>query len=173
MGCDLRNLGGMNAKQMAQLRSTSKYMAQFLCIWGLCGPFTHLPFHGFVPFWHQGIGLSFRSRSTTWPWTKAYFILLYPNKTLDLSGEAGGKAIYTGGRQSLRLATWVSNNHPSRYGMMQSMISSYIFTLYWLDLPITIIRYLKKLSHVNSQPWSSWWFQPIWKILVKLDLFPK
>ena len=24
-----------------------------------------------------------------------------------------------------------------------------------------------------KQPWSRWWFQPIWKILVKLDHFPR
>ena len=24
-----------------------------------------------------------------------------------------------------------------------------------------------------SKVWSSWWFQPIWKILVKLEIFPK
>ena len=29
------------------------------------------------------------------------------------------------------------------------------------------------LIHHSGNPYSSWWFQPIWKILVELDHFPK
>ncbi len=99
------------AKQMAQLQSTNKYMAQFLPIWGWClltstwhssylfgvdvGPLlTYIPLFLFFSchvFWPQGIGVSQQSTSSTWPSTNVYSISLYPNKTPDLSLEAGSK----------------------------------------------------------------------------------
>ena len=36
--------------------------------------------------------------------------------------------------------------------------------------PLTIYIIYKNNFHANS---SSWWFQPIWNILVKLDDFPR
>ena len=31
----------------------------------------------------------------------------------------------------------------------------------------------RSIQMKNEKNWTSWWFQPIWKILVKLDQFPK
>ena len=55
-------------------------------------------------------------------------------------------------------------------------IFSHLFTpgkLTWLAGKFQPFRkgisyYYKKLGDVSS----SWWFQPIWKILVKLEIFP-
>ena len=43
----------------------------------------------------------------------------------------------------------------------------------WKDLPFSIGNTLHKFTWVDFPAIASWWFQPIWKILVKLDYFPK
>ena len=47
------------------------------------------------------------------------------------------------------------------------------FPMFQAVSPLFHLRQYFYLIDVHSQTWTSWWFQPLWQILVKLDHFPK
>ena len=68
----------------------------------------------------------------------------------------------------------------STYGkyLLKTATACHIFPKWWFSMREINKTCLRSLSNAESrairtQIWTSWWFQPIWKILVKMDHFSK